>query len=392
MKLFLIITIWFIEFRDKILIKIKELAIFLNKITFIYYVIRVKGSFKLFINNSQFLIKQKVNTPFKVNIAYTNSMPQNFNKASVSLSGKKSTVNKKILVAAAFVCATVFGLIRKTCSTNAVKKTINAVKDCEALTFNTPNLNLIKKKYNSKNIYDLGIKYATIANNTKQATGRSLLKNEIPQIFRGIDEKTLLNELDNLPATLNSAVLKIYPENSGIISIAGKDFKFKTLGQGGSNIAYKLSDKMGNSICFKHSHYAPTFGLYNNGIIDEVAILNEANKAGVVDVPKLYMANLFGVKQHRYKPIKGCWQLVELIETPKTIDVNGLRLKKWLKDIGLVHIDLDKNPNNIINGIVVDMGMIIPKAKNSNIDLVTSKKIMKGFNESKTTAEVLQSL
>ena len=104
------------------------------------------------------------------------------------------------------------------------------------------------------------------------------------------------------------------------------------------------------------------------------------------------MANLFGIKQHRYKPIKGCWQLVEMIETPKTIDVNGLRLKKWLKDIGLVHNDLDKNPNNIINGIVIDMGMITPKAKNSNIDLVTSKKVMRGFNESKTTAEVLQSL
>lgn len=346
----------------------------------------------LLINNSHAIPKQRVNTAFKGNTGAAASVTPNITKDSVTLSNKKNTVRKTI-IASMIVAGTAIalGILRKPSTTNAVKETIKAVKECEGLTFNKPNLNLIKKKYNSKNIYDLGVKYATIANNTKQATGRALLKNEIPKIFRGIDESTLLNELDNLPATLNSAVLKNYPESSGIISIAGKDFKFKILGQGGSNIAYKLSDKMGNNICFKHSHNAPTLGLYNNGIIDEVAILNEANKAGVVDVPKLYMANLFGVKQDRYKPIKGCWQLVEMIETPRAIDSKALHLKKWLNNIGLVHNDLDKNPNNIINGIVVDMGMITPKTRNSNIDLVTSKKIMQGFNEAKTTGEVLQS-
>lgn len=345
----------------------------------------------LYINNSFAVQKQRVNTAFIGNTGAAASVTSKIDHDSVTISNKKNTVRKTI-IASMIVAGTaiVFGIIRKPGATNAVKETIRAVKECEGLTFNIPNLNLVKKKYNSKNIYDLSVKYATIANNTKQATGRSLLKNSVPKIFRGIEEKTLLNELDNLPATLYSAVLKNYPETSGIISIAGKDFKFKMLGQGGSNRAYKLSDKMGNSICFKHSHNVPTLGL-NNGIIDEVAILNEANKAGVVDVPKLYMANLLGIKQNQYEPIKGAWQLVEMIEVPKTIDAKGLHLKKWLNDIGLVHSDLDKNPNNVINGIVIDMGMITPKKKNSNIDIETAKKIMQGFNESKTTGEVLQS-
>ena len=47
------------------------------------------------------------------------------------------------------------------------KETLKAIKDCEGLVFQSPNLNLIKKKYNAQNLYDLSIRYAAIENNTK---------------------------------------------------------------------------------------------------------------------------------------------------------------------------------------------------------------------------------
>lgn len=273
--------------------------------------------------------------------------------------------------------------------TDIIKETLNAIKACDGLVFQKSNLNLIKKKYNSKDLYDLAIRYATIGNNTKKLTGRALIKNEIPEIFNGIEETSLLNELDKLPEKLNSMLVKNYPKESGTISIAGKDFKYTYLGTGGSSTAYKLSDDTRHSICFKHANIPTLIPGTNNGIIDEVAILNEANKAGVVDVPKLYMANIFGIKPDSYKKVEGAWQLIEFIDNSKTVKPHGLKLKKWLHSKGLVHLDIEDNPNNMINDFIIDMGMIAP-IKASHIDFEIASKAMQGFYEGKTTSEVLQ--
>ena len=342
--------------------------------------------------------KQKYNSNFKGNTKSHSAVDTEPNKDTLSLTTKKQNTTKKIMIATVATAATaataiLLGVKNKVNifkNVDIIKETLNAVKDCEGLVFQNPNLNLIKKKYNAKNLYDLSIRYATIGNNTKHLTGRALIKNEIPEMFKGMDETTLLSELDKLPTRLHSAVVENYPEKSGTISINGKIFKFTWLGQGGSNNAYKLTDDKGHNICFKHANRLPTRLGLNNGIIEEVAILNEANKAGVVDVPKLYMANIFGKNTGQYKPPEGTWQLVEFIDKPRTVNSQSLKLKKWLDKIGLIHNDIDDNSNNLVNGVVIDMGMIVPKDNKANINCEVSEKVLQGFYEGKTTTEILQ--
>ena len=93
-----------------------------------------------------------------------------------------------------------------------------------------------------------------------------------------------------------------------------KILNWQYLGQGGNSVAYKLSDNVGNTVCFKHVRTAIQQIGSGHGIIDEVAILNEANKAGVKDVPQLYMANIFGSKPSSQNQVEGAWQLVEFID------------------------------------------------------------------------------
>ena len=346
------------------------------------------------ISSNLYLKKQKLNNNFKRNITNPKAVVPMHDKDTVSLSTKKQNTKKGIIIGSVITAsvAILFGITHKANvfkHIDIAKETLNAIKDCEGLVFQSPNLNLIKKKYNAKNLYDLSIRYAAIGNNTKKLTGRAIIKNEIPEIFKGMEETTLLNALDKLPERLHSAVVKNYPQKSGTISINGKNFTYTWLGEGGSNNAYKLSDDKGHSICFKHAHKPQEMLGINNGIIEETAILNEANKAGVVDVPKLYMANIFGIKPEQYHPVEGAWQLIEFIDKSKTYNPQGLKLKNWLDNIGLRHNDID-NPNNIINNIVIDMGMIVPKNYKANIDCKISKKAMQGFYEGKTIKEILQ--
>lgn len=245
------------------------------------------------------------------------------------------------------------------------EQTLQAIKECKNLTFNTSYLNLIKNKYNNRNIYDLALRYAIIGKNTKLQTGRALLKNKTPEIFRGVEEKTLLEFLDKLPQNLHDCLVKSYPVRNGNIKFGEKVINWHYLGQGGNSVAYKLTDNVGNTVCFKHVRTALQIPGSGHGIIDEVAILNEANKAGVKDVPQLYMANIFGTKPLSQNQVEGAWQLVEFIDKNKVVQ-DGLKLEKWLTSKGLIHTDID-NPNNCIGNFVIDMGGICSKS-NKTID------------------------
>lgn len=247
----------------------------------------------------------------------------------------------------------------------STEQTLQAIKECKNLTFNTSYLNLIKSKYNNRNIYDLALRYAIIGRNTKLQTGRALLKNKTPEIFRGLEEKTLLEFLDKLPQNLHDCLVKSYPLRKGNIKFGEKIINWHYLGQGGNSVAYKLTDNVGNTVCFKHVRTATQIPGSGHGIIDEVAILNEANKAGVKDVPQLYMANIFGRKPPSQNQVEGAWQLVEFIDKNKVVQ-DGLKLEKWLTSKGLIHTDIN-NPNNCIGNFVIDMGGICSKS-NKTID------------------------
>lgn len=258
------------------------------------------------------------------------------------------------------------------------EQTLKAIKECENLTFNTPNLKLIKDKYNRRNIYDLGLRYAVIGKNTKLKTGTALVKNEIPKIFNGINEKNLIDALNKLPQRLYDEVVTVYPQKNGLIKFEDKILHWESLGEGGNSIAYKISDEAGNTICFKHARRASDLPGRGHGIIDEVAILNEANKAGVTDVPKLYLANIFGKKTNPNKEVEGAWQIVEFIDKNKTVP-EGLKFEHWLKSKRLIHTDCIDNPNNCINGFVVDMGGITSKT-NSTVDFDLIKQNICDFS------------
>ena len=64
----------------------------------------------------------------------------------------------------------------------------------------------------------------------------------------------------------------------------------------------------------------------------------------------------------------------------KTAPKPGLRLQEWLTKKGLLHNDIVDHEANQINGYIVDMGGIIPKAKEnpcSHIVNVETEKLKK---------------
>ena len=267
------------------------------------------------------------------------------------------------------------------------KYTREALQDCKDLTFDSPNLKLLKDRYNLDNIYDLGLRYAIVANNTAKVRGNSTLIREIPEIFRGIDEQELVSKLDVLPSLLKS-------EKINTFTIGGKKFQAELIGSGCLNDVYKITDSANNQICYKYAR-DPYLMNGGQGFYNEFAILNEANKAGVVDVPKLYMGNPVGC--YAYNPnynggtTKGAWEIVELVEPNTSVPSGGLMLEEWLKSLRLYHGDL--HSGNSVGDKIVDLGGIIDKAKTVYLIRDEAKEIfwlLKAYKNGKTSKEIIE--
>lgn len=235
--------------------------------------------------------------------------------------------------------------------------TKQVLAECENVTFDTPNLVLMKDKYDANNVYDLGLRFAVVANNTAQAKGNSVLINEIPPIFRNVDIKELTRILDELPSRLEHNKINEF-------SVSGKKFFVKPEGGGCISSVYKMYDEFGNKVCFKYSINPYLMGR-GQGIYNETAILNEAIKAGVTDVPKLYMTNPVGCIAQRSDSIgttvKGSWQILEFIDKDKSVPKNGLKFADWLESKGLEHRDL--HLGNYVGDYIVDVGGVIDNAE-----------------------------
>ena len=224
------------------------------------------------------------------------------------------------------------------------------------------------ENYSNGKFYDFPLKFAQASYNTLQEKGSAYIQQEIPEIFEGISQEKLLEQLDLL-----SAKFKYGSMPAGIsfdFEIDGRKFKLKTLKQGLEAATFRISSE-GKSAIFKN-YLADCEALDNelfmscspSGIYGGIGILREANLAGVVDVPKLYIANPI------VKPIKnicensngfkGGWMIVEDVQH-KTAPKDGLKFRDWLKEKGLRCYDAETE-GNILNDYFVDTGYVNSRA------------------------------
>lgn len=124
--------------------------------------------------------------------------------------------------------------------------TKNALEECENLTFDTPNLKLIKDKYDEINVYDLGLRYAIVANNTAKVKGSAVITNEIPEIFKKVNKDELIKILDELPSYLEYRKINKF-------TISGEDFSAEKIGGGCLSDVFKITDSYGNQVCYKYA-------------------------------------------------------------------------------------------------------------------------------------------
>ena len=267
--------------------------------------------------------------------------------------------------------------------------TKKALEELENTTFDTPNLTLIKDKYDENNVFDLGLRYAIVANNTAKVKGSGAIINEIPEVFKGVDEKELIKTLDELSARLETGKMNHF-------EIGGKKFTARLIGGGCISDVYLITNEAGKQICFK-SAKNPFLMQSGQGIYNEVAILQEANKAGVCDVPKLYMANPVGCIAQNPDFIgwtpKGAWQVVEYINDIKPIYPESLKLSEWLYSKGLVHGDY--NSGAYIGEVTVDMGGIIDRARTVN-DIASKHSnagwLFRAYHSGMSTTDILEAI
>lgn len=267
------------------------------------------------------------------------------------------------------------------------KYTRDILDDCKDLTFDSPNLRLIKSVYNEDNIYDLGLRYAIVANNTAKKKGSATLIREIPEIFKGIDEKELVRKLDLLPSFLEEKITNTF-------TINGKRFQAELIGSGCIKDVYKITDSANNQVCFIYGRN-PYLMHGGQGFYNEFAILNEANKSGVIDVPKFYMGNPVGCIAQNPKFIgtttKGAWEIVELVKPNTKVPSSGLKLREWLKNLGLFHGDV--NSGTYVGDKIVDLGGIYDTSRTVNLIEDNANEIawlFRAYQDGKTSEDIVK--
>ena len=231
------------------------------------------------------------------------------------------------------------------------------IKEVENITFDTPNLRLMKDFYGDKTKYDLGLRYAIVASNTKKIKGTGVIVEKLPEMFEGLNKDELFKVLDNLRLqNLPWKENQIYT-----FKVGEKSFDVSFVGVGCVNNVYKITDSEGRAVCYRYTSF-PKQSKLGHGMANEVATTIEANKAGVTDVKKLYMANILSedvIKENSLK-YTGGWSIEEFIDGSKMPPKDGLKLTEWLKSKGLKHNDLVGHESNRKNGFIIDMGGIIP--------------------------------
>ena len=260
---------------------------------------------------------------------------------------------------------------------------LKLLKELENKTFDSSNLNLIKDFYDKENVYDLGFRYIILANNTAKQKGNAFIINKIPDMFDGIDSNELCKKIDNLASLLDCRKVNKFV-------IGNKEYIAKHIGGGCLGDVYKITyPKTGEKVCIKFARQPYLTGR-GQGIFDEIAISNEANKAGVIDIPKLYMANPIGryvTLPEGYITNNGAWQMTEFIEAGKVLPDNGLTLLKWLDSKGLYHGDC--HGGNCIGNTIIDLGGVLDK-EHTIVSFKDMEALLRAYQNGESTASILK--
>ena len=285
-----------------------------------------------------------------------------------------------------------------TFSKNDILKILSESKD---LTLSSTNL--LKKYYSKNDIYDFPLKFATACYNSRDL-GNQYITDKIPEIFKGISEYELCDAFDSLSSKLRDESLFESDFPSVVKKIGNKNFFIDYLGEGGECKVFTISDSLqnnDNSVIFKiYDKSSPicnfdNFNVSNYGFYGNIGLLREANRAGVCDVPDLYLANPIFSDTDIDENLnsKGGWAVVENANTKDAKD--GLGLKYWLRDMGL---DIyDYCVDNLINGFYIDLGGIDSRACGGLYDnkLPAYKLISEIYSEylsGKTTEDIINEL
>jgi len=258
---------------------------------------------------------------------------------------------------------------------------------------------LMPSTYADKDVYDFPLRFACASYNKLAKEGNAYIQKELPEVFDGLDIKEVQKALDLFSIHTRGTQIKNFSAGSKLkFNIGDKEFDVVAFERGNEGSVFKIS-RNGKSAVLKNFYtdsdisssgvnFAPE-GLYGG-----LGILNEANIAGVVDVPKLYMANpvFKPVSYHGDKHLGG-WMLMEDANTRKA-SKDGLKFYDWMKQKGFRSID-DKS-NGWVNGLCVDTGFVCPIKNNPLFDCGHANEeinnIFSQYIQGKTTSEIANAL
>ena len=202
--------------------------------------------------------------------------------------------------------------------------------------------------------YDLPISFALNLREMKEKGEDTHIIDEVPEMFEGLDMKGVCKVLDLAGVLLDNSC------NGEVkIDMEGREFKFSWLDCGAYGDVYKITSEGYPPLALKLYSYPKGVGIH--GPFGEIAIERELTRAGVVDVPKFYMASPLGDIMSVNNGVKhipyASWKISEFIteDTPKK--EGNMTLAKFLLKRGLSFHD--KHQKNYIGNYWVDLGAIV---------------------------------
>ena len=212
----------------------------------------------------------------------------------------------------------------------------------------------LKRSYLGK-FYDAPLSFAIDTVNTGKRGQNTHIIEEVPEMFEGLDMNKVCDTLDIADIFLHGDSKKVKT------NIDGREFEFEWHNCGAYGDVYKLKSEGYPTLAFKIYKFPRYVDIH--GPFGEIAFEREASKAGVIDVPKFYMASPLGRQlkvegDMDMEPIScASWKISEFIDEDTPKREGDLTLKKYLKKKHLSHGDTHED--NYVGGYCVDLGGVV---------------------------------
>ncbi len=265
---------------------------------------------------------------------------------------------------------------------------IKTLKKTKGLTLKNCPESLLDDYSQNADVYDFPLKFAAICLNTYQKYGKAHIVDDIPDVFKGIEQEKLLAALDKLPYFITDNKNERF-----VFEIENKIFKVTKLGSGHYGKAFKIQDILEKKPAVVMKIFENPYYVSSHGIFNEIGLNREFKNAGIVDVPEFYMANPIGEYTLKNKcetaKYKGGWMLTEYISN-SAINAKhkvGKKLRPYINNLGLEHTDMGQR--NIKRGYYVDLGGI-HNYGNEMSSFITN--MLKGAHKGETVEQMLEEL